>query len=170
MTQDFNPAEQDEKASFENFEKEKAENILTTFFSDCNEEERKIIDEFSQIQGIRANDAIWVFVKVFFRINRANNTLQQRISEALLSVSLNQQRKRAWIYDFFVPVVFVCLGIFSCALSRLSAVRLLRAKAGDILQLKLCLKLPLVGLFRLLLSLSAVLLYFAGLLNKEKAD
>ncbi|MBR2209488.1 MAG: hypothetical protein IJ859_11830 [Synergistaceae bacterium] len=157
MTQDFNPAEQDEKASFENFEKEKAENILTTFFSDCNEEERKIIDEFSQIQGIRANDAIWVFVKVFFRINRANNTLQQRISEALLSVSLNQQRKRAWIYDFFVPVVFVCLGIFFlCLISFIGGAAvagkgwghspveaLLKAPAGWIIPLAL---IPVCGL------------------------
>ena len=122
---------------------------LSAFFKDCNEEEQKIINEFSQIQGIRANDAIWVFVKVFFGINRANNTLPQRISDALdvktneileavkqfaassveneaqkamsnLSDSLikisqdflNQQRKSAWIYDFFVPVACVCMGIF----------------------------------------------------------
>ena len=138
-----------EQTSFENFEKEKSESILAAFFDDCNEEEQKIINEFSQIQGIRANDAVWVFVKVFFGINRANNTLPQRISDALdakkneileavkqfaassveneaqkamsnLSDSLmkisqdflNQQRKRAWIYDFFVPVACACMGIF----------------------------------------------------------
>ena len=140
---------QTEQTSFENFEKEKSESILAAFFNDCNEEEQKIINEFSQIQGIRANDAVWVFVKIFFGINRANNTLPQRISDALdaktneileavkqfaassveneaqkamsnLSDSLmkfsqdflNQQRKSAWIYDFFVPVVCACLGIF----------------------------------------------------------
>ena len=145
-TQDLTQTEQ---ASFEDFEKEKSENILAAFFDDCNEEEQKIINEFSQIQGIRANDAVWVFVKVFFGINRANNTLPQRISDALdvktneileavkqfaassveneaqkalsnLSDSLmkisqdflTQQRKRAWIYDFFVPVACTCLGIF----------------------------------------------------------
>ena len=140
---------QTEQTSFEDFEKEKSESILAAFFDDCNEEEQKIINEFSQIQGIRANDAVWVFVKIFFGINRANNTLPQRISDALdaktneileaikqfaassveneaqkamsnLSDSLmkfsqdflNQQRKSAWIYDFFVPVVCACLGIF----------------------------------------------------------
>ena len=138
-----------EQTSFENFEKEKSESILAAFFDDCNEEEQKIINEFSQIQGIRANDAVWVFVKVFFGINRANNTLPQRISDALdvkrneiieatkkfaasavenetqkalsiLSDSLmkisqdflTQQRKNAWIYDFFVPLTCACLGIF----------------------------------------------------------
>ena len=140
---------QTEQTSFEDFEKEKSESILAAFFNDCNEEEQKIINEFSQIQGIRANDAVWVFVKIFFGINRANNTLPQRISDALdaktneileavkqfaassveneaqkamsnLSDSLmklsqdflNQQRKKVWIYDFFVPVVCACLGIF----------------------------------------------------------
>ena len=140
---------QTEQISFEDFEKEKSESILAAFFNDCNEEEQKIINEFSQIQGIRANDAVWVFVKIFFGINRANNTLPQRISDALdaktneileavkqfaassveneaqkamsnLSDSLmklsqdflNQQRKKVWIYDFFVPVVCACLGIF----------------------------------------------------------
>ena len=140
---------QTEQTSFEDFEKEKSESILAAFFDDCNEEEQKIINEFSQIQGIRANDAVWVFVKIFFGINRANNTLPQRISDALdakkneileavkqfaassveneaqkamsnLSDSLmkisqdflNQQRKRAWIYDFFVPVACACMGIF----------------------------------------------------------
>ena len=146
MTQEFNQTAQ---TSFDDFEKKKSESLLSAFFNDCNEEEQKIIDEFSQIQGIRANDAIWVFVKVFFKNNRANNTLPQRISDALdvktneileavrqfavsaveneaqkalsnLSDSLmkisqdflNQQRKRAWIYDFFVPVACACLGIF----------------------------------------------------------
>ena len=140
---------QTEQTSFEDFEKKKSESILAAFFNDCNEEEQKIINEFSQIQGIRANDAVWVFVKIFFGINRANNTLPQRISDALdaktneileavkqfaassveneaqkamsnLSDSLmklsqdflNQQRKKVWIYDFFVPVVCACLGIF----------------------------------------------------------
>lgn len=140
---------QTEQTSFENFETKKSESLLSAFFKDCNEEEQKIINEFSQIQGIRANDAVWVFVKIFFGINRANNTLPQRISNALnaktneileavkqfaassvenetqkamsnLSDSLmkishdflTQQRKRAWIYDFFVPVVCACLGIF----------------------------------------------------------
>lgn len=149
MEENFIPTEQAEKTSFEDFEKKKSENLLSAFFDDCNDEEQKIINEFSKIQGIRANDAIWVFVKVFFKINRANNTLPQKISDALdakrneiieatkkfaasavedeaqkalsnLSDSLmkisqdflNQQRKRAWIYDFFVPVACACLGIF----------------------------------------------------------
>ena len=146
MTQEFNQTVQ---TSFDDFETKKSESILADFFDDCNDEEQKIINEFSKIQGIRANDAIWVFVKVFFGINRANNTLPQKISDALdakrneiieatkkfaasavedetqkalsnLSDSLmkisqdflNQQRKRAWIYDFFVPVACTCLGIF----------------------------------------------------------
>ncbi|MBR2207545.1 MAG: hypothetical protein IJ859_01920 [Synergistaceae bacterium] len=145
-TQDLTQTEQ---TSFEDFEKEKSESILAAFFDDCNEEEQKIINEFSQIQGIRANDAVWVFVKVFFGINRANNALPQRISDtlnaktneileavkqfaassveneaqkamsnlsdSLMKISqdfLNQQRKRAWIYDFFVPVACACMGIF----------------------------------------------------------
>ena len=140
---------QTEQTSFENFETKKSESLLSAFFKDCNEEEQKIINEFSQIQGIRANDAVWVFVKIFFGINRANNTLPQRISNALnaktneileavkqfaassvenetqkamsnLSDSLmkishdflNQQRKRARIYDFFIPVACACMGIF----------------------------------------------------------
>ena len=183
-----------EQTSFENFEKEKSESILAAFFDDCNEEEQKIINEFSQIQGIRANDAVWVFVKVFFGINRANNTLPQRISDALdvktneileavkqfaassveneaqkalsnLSDSLmkisqdflNQQRKRAWIYDFFVPVACACLGIFFlCLISfvggaavagkgwgRSPVEALLNAPAGWIIPLAL---IPVCGL------------------------
>ena len=37
------------------------------------------------------------------------------LSDSLMKISqdfLNQQRKRAWIYDFFVPVACTCLGIF----------------------------------------------------------
>ena len=146
MTQDFNETAQ---TSFEDFETKKSESLLSAFFNDCNEEEQKIINEFSKIQGIRANDAVWVFVKIFFGINRTNNTLPQRISDSLdakkneileavrqfavsvvedearkalsnLSDSLmkisqdflTQQRQRAWIYDFFVPVACACLGIF----------------------------------------------------------
>ena len=112
MTQDFGKTEQ---TSFEDFETKKSESLLSVFFNDCNEEEQKIINEFSQLHGIKANDAVWVFVKVFFRINRANNTLPQRISESLMKIShdfLTQQRQRAWIYDFFVPVACACLGIF----------------------------------------------------------
>ena len=59
-TQDFTATEKD---SFDDFEKKKSENLLSVFFNDCNEEERKIINEFSQIQGIKANDAVWIFIK-----------------------------------------------------------------------------------------------------------
>ena len=102
MTQDFTPN------SFDDFEKKKSENLLSAFFNDCNEEEQKIVDEFSQLHGIRANDAIWVFVKVFFKINRANNALPERITEALMKISqdfFNQQRKE-------IPLFCMCLGIF----------------------------------------------------------
>ena len=194
MTQEFNQTVQTETNSFDDFEKKKSESLLSAFFNDCNEEEQKIIDEFSQIQGIRANDAIWVFVKVFFKNNRANNTLPQRISDALdvktneileavrqfavsaveneaqkalsnLSDSLmkisqdflNQQRKRAWIYDFFVPVACACLGIFFlCLISfvggaavagkgwgRSPVEALLNAPAGWIIPLAL---IPVCGL------------------------
>ena len=115
MTQNFTQIEKTEKTSFDDFETKKSESILTTFFEDCNDEERKIINEFSQIQGIKANDAIWIFVKVFFKINRENNTLPQRIIETLMETSqdfFNQQKKKTWIYDFFVPMVCACLGIF----------------------------------------------------------
>ena len=194
MTQEFNQTVQTETNSFDDFEKKKSESLLSAFFNDCNEEEQKIIDEFSQIHGIRANDAIWVFVKVFFKNNRANNTLPQRISDALdvktneileavrqfavsaveneaqkalsnLSDSLmkisqdflNQQRKRAWIYDFFVPVACACLGIFFlCLISfvggaavagkgwgRSPVEALLNAPAGWIIPLAL---IPVCGL------------------------
>lgn len=83
MEQDFTQTEQVNQDSFEDFEKRKSETILSAFFDDSNEEEQKIINEFSQTLGIRANDAIWVLVRVFFKINRANNTLPQRISDAL---------------------------------------------------------------------------------------
>ena len=109
MTQDFTPN------SFDDFEKKKSENLLSAFFNDCNEEEQKIVDEFSQLHGIRANDAIWVFVKVFFKINRANNALPERITEALMKISqdfFNQQRKEKLILDFFIPLFCMCLGIF----------------------------------------------------------
>ena len=108
-TQDFTPN------SFDDFEMKKSENLLSAFFNDCNEEEQKIIDEFSQIHGIRANDAIWVFVKVFFKINRANNALPERITDALMKISqdfFNQQRKEKLILDFFIPLFCMCLGIF----------------------------------------------------------
>ena len=106
---------QAEKVSFDDFETKKSENLLSTFFNDCNEEEQKIINEFSQIHGIRANDAIWVFVKLFFRINRSNNTFQESIAETLIKNFqdfFNQQRKEKLIFDFFILVFFVCLGIF----------------------------------------------------------
>ena len=108
-TQDFTPN------SFDDFEKKKSENLLSAFFNDCNEEEQKIVDEFSQLHGIRANDAIWVFVKVFFKINRANNALPERITEALIKISqdfFNKQRKEKLISDFFIPLFCMCLGIF----------------------------------------------------------
>ena len=115
MTQDVNYAAQKNQTTFEDFETKKSESILSAFFNNCNEEEQKIINEFSQIQGIKANDAVWIFVKIFFRINRENNTLTQRISEYLTEIFqdfLNQQRKREWSYDFFIPVAYACFGIF----------------------------------------------------------
>lgn len=111
-TQDFTPTEKD---SFEDFETKKSENLLSAFFNDCNEEEQKIINEFSQIHGIRANDAVWVFVKLFFRINRENNTLSERITEDLMKTSqdfFKQQREKIFISDFFIPLFCMCLGIF----------------------------------------------------------
>ena len=101
--------------SFNDFEKKKSENLLFALFNDCNEEEQKIVDEFSQLNGIRANDAIWVFVKVFFKINRVNNALPERMTEALMKISqdfFNQQRKEKLILDFFIPLFCICLGIF----------------------------------------------------------
>ena len=115
MTQDFSYAEQKNQETFEDFENKKSESILSAFFNDCNEEEQKIINEFSQIQGIKANDAIWIFVKVFFKINRANNALPEHITEALIKTSqdfFNQQRNRKLILDFFVPLFCMCLGLF----------------------------------------------------------
>ncbi|MBR2209038.1 MAG: hypothetical protein IJ859_09565 [Synergistaceae bacterium] len=81
MTQEINYAEQKNQATFEGFETKKSESILSAFFNDCNEEEQKIINEFSQIQGIKANDAVWIFVKIFFRINRENTVLYQKVSD-----------------------------------------------------------------------------------------
>ena len=81
--QDFNYSEQVGQVSCEVSELQKSENLVASFFGDCNEDERKIIDEFSRTLGIRDNDAIWAFVKVFFTINRENNNLPQRISDAL---------------------------------------------------------------------------------------
>jgi len=46
--------------------------------------------------------------------NEAQKALSN-LSDSLMEISqnfLNQQRKKAWIYDFFVPVAFACLGIF----------------------------------------------------------
>ena len=111
-TQDFIPTEKD---SFDDFETKKSENLLSVFFNDCNEEEQKIINEFSQIHGIRANDAVWVFVKLFFRIKRANNTFQESITESLMKTSqdfFNKQREKTFISDFFIPLFCMCLGIF----------------------------------------------------------
>ena len=112
MTQDFTPTEKD---SFDDFETKKSENLLSVFFNDCNEEEQKIINEFSQIHGIRANDAVWVFVKLFFKINRENNTFQESITESLMKTSqdfFNKQRKKTCVLDFFIPLFCTCLGIF----------------------------------------------------------
>lgn len=81
--QDFHYSEQAGQVSCEASELQKSENLIASFFRDCNEDERKIIDEFSHTLGIRDNDAIWAFVKVFFTINRENNNLPQRISDAL---------------------------------------------------------------------------------------
>ena len=77
-TQETNNIEQSGQDSFE-----KSENLLASFFDDCNEDERKVIDEFSRSIGIRANDAIWAFVKIFFTLNRENNNLPKRITDAL---------------------------------------------------------------------------------------
>ena len=82
-TQEINAIEKTNNASFEASEQRKSENILSAFFSDCNEEEMKIINELSQNLGIRTNDALWIFVKVFFSFNRENNRLPQRITDAL---------------------------------------------------------------------------------------
>ena len=115
MENNFIPSKQAEKSSFNDFETKKSEDLLSAFFNDCNEEEQKIINEFSQIHGIRANDAVWVLVKLFFRIKRANNTFQESITEALMKTSqdfFKQQRKRVWSYDFFIPVACACFGIF----------------------------------------------------------
>jgi len=112
MTQDFTPTEKD---SFDDFETKKSENLLSVFFNDCNEEEQKIINEFSQIHGIRANDAVWVFVKLFFKINRENNMFQESITESLMKTSqdfFNQQRNEKLNFDFFLPLFCTCLGIF----------------------------------------------------------
>lgn len=70
-----------EQAGHDSFEK--SENLLASFFGDCNEDERKIIDDFSHSLGIRDNDAIWAFVKIFFTLNRENNNLPKRITESL---------------------------------------------------------------------------------------
>ena len=115
MENNFIPSKQAEKSSFNDFETKKSEDLLSAFFNDCNEEEQKIINEFSQIHGIRANDAVWVLVKLFFRIKRANNTFQESITEVLMKTSqdfFKQQRKRVWSYDFFIPVACACFGIF----------------------------------------------------------
>ena len=82
-TQEINKIEQAGQDSFEAPEIQKSENLLASFLGDCNEEERKVIDEFSQTLGIRTNDAIWAFVKIFFTLNRANNNLPKRITDAL---------------------------------------------------------------------------------------
>ena len=63
--QEINNTEQAGQDSFETSDLQKSENLLASFLSDCNEEERKVIDEFSQTLGIRTNDAIWAFVKIF---------------------------------------------------------------------------------------------------------
>ena len=86
MENNFIPSKQAEKSSFNDFETKKSEDLLSAFFNDCNEEEQKIINEFSQIHGIRANDAVWVLVKLFFRIKRANNTFQESITEVLMKI------------------------------------------------------------------------------------
>ena len=115
MENNFIPSKQAEKSSFNDFETKKSEDLLSAFFNDCNEEEQKIINEFSLIHGIRANDAVWVLVKLFFRIKRANNTFQESITKVLMKTSqdfFKQQRKRVWSYDFFIPVACACFGIF----------------------------------------------------------
>ena len=75
--------EQAGQDSFEASDSQKSENLLASFFGDCNDDERKVIDEFSRSLGIRANDAIWAFVKIFFTLNRENNNLPKRITDAL---------------------------------------------------------------------------------------
>ena len=42
-----------------------------------------MINELSQNFGIRTNDALWIFIKVFFSFSRENNKLPQRITDAL---------------------------------------------------------------------------------------
>ena len=81
--QEINNTEQAGQDSFETSDLQKSENLLASFLSDCNEEERKVIDKFSQTLGIRTNDAIWAFVKIFFTLNRTNNNLPKRITDAL---------------------------------------------------------------------------------------
>ena len=81
--QEINNTEQARQDSFETSDLQKSENLLASFLSDCNEEERKVIDDFSHSLGIRDNDAIWAFVKIFFTLNRENNKLPKRITDAL---------------------------------------------------------------------------------------
>ncbi|MBQ7155904.1 MAG: hypothetical protein IJR85_10180 [Synergistaceae bacterium] len=81
--QEINKIEQAGQDSFEASDLQKSENLLGSFLGDCNEEERKVIDEFSQTLGIRTNDAIRAFVKLFFSFNRANNNLPKLINDAI---------------------------------------------------------------------------------------
>ena len=46
-TQEINKIEQAGQDSFEASEVQKSENLLASFLGDCNEDERKVIDEFS---------------------------------------------------------------------------------------------------------------------------
>lgn len=53
-----------------------------------------------------------------FAVSAVENEAQKalsNLSDSLMKISqdfLNQQRKRAWIFDFFIPVACACLGIF----------------------------------------------------------
>ena len=102
--QDFNYSEQAGQVSCEASEIQKSENLVASFFDDCNEDERKIIDEFSRTLGIRDNDAIWAFVKVFFSINNVSRTLSLLKGTKSLTTSnnlplplLNWRLKRLWL-------------------------------------------------------------------------
>ncbi len=84
MEQDLTPKNDNAPKSFEEFENKQTEDIFSSYFSDCSEEEKLLLRELGSKFNIRANDSLWSFAGVLLFYGRAFNQLPQKVKDAVL--------------------------------------------------------------------------------------
>lgn len=90
--------------------------IFVFFGRVCNKFPQKIKDAVLEGQ----NDAIENIKQIAASITQLETTKAQSIlSESLMKISqdiLNQNRKKMWLYEFFIPMACACLAVFCLCL------------------------------------------------------